>query len=93
MEKEDFELAKLLGTGSSYIVIGMLGILVPILGWIFGGLATGKANTVLNYIETKQELSKKYYSRAKSMQSSSGIILMFSTVSAIVWFIILINQH
>ena len=93
MEKEDFELSKLLGSGSSFILIGFIGILIPIIGWIFGGLAAGRANMVLNYVESKQDLRKKYWTRAKSIQSSSGVILLLSTISAIVWFIIFINQH
>ena len=93
MNKEDLELSKLLGSGSSFILIGFIGILIPIVGWIFGGLAAGKANTVLNYIESQTDLRKKYWARAKSIQSSSGAILMLSTVSVIVWFIILISQH
>ena len=93
MNKEDLELSKLLGSGSSFILIGFIGILIPIIGWIFGGLAAGKANTVLNYIESQPNLRKKYWGRAKSVQSSSGAILMLSTVSVIVWVIVLISQH
>ena len=93
MNKEDLELSKLLGSGSSFILIGFMGILLPIVGWIFGGLAAGKANTVLNYIESQPDLRKKYWVRARSIQSSSGAILMLSTVSVIVWIIVLISQH
>lgn len=88
--KQD-ELRKELNSISTLNTVGLLGIIFPILAWVFAGIGFAKANNLLNTYEDtgnkKKDVATRKLIHGKSM--ASVFIIFISIISTVAWFLLL----
>lgn len=82
------EIRQELNSISTYNAIGLLGLLIPILAWVFAGIGFSKANNLLRAYEDTEdkEKDKKMRAQIHNKAMSSLAIILLSFIAAVVWY-------
>lgn len=91
-QRDDREVRRLISSANMFIGLSWFGLIFPLLGWIFAGIAINKANQILMIIEDDEKLHNKYYERKKYINNTAGFLIVIYIFCAIAWTSFLINS-
>lgn len=79
------EIRKELNSISTFNVLGLFGIIIPFLAWIFAGIAFSKASNLINDIDEKTKENIRLRARIHHKKVTSVFIIFISFVVTVIY--------
>lgn len=88
-DREYRQVNRLMRSAQAYVSWGLLGVIFPLFGIVFGILAVNKTRV----IEDDYDIDEIREAKIRDIRTQGYIIIIFSFVCLLVWYFVLYNHH